>query len=227
MGSLTPDRVTAVVVTRGDLDLNEVYRSLWPVGFHEILVWNNSTGLLQHLSCPDTSTPGQWVSWTLKDAEAVGDLAVYGRYAALAESQTEIVFVQDDDCRVDAGAIVRLAGRYNLEREVVCNMPESRWDDYPDSALVGWGAVFHRSLPQTAFDRFSRTAPGFNHGAFNRECDVIFTVLTDCVKIDLGFEHLPGAEDPDRAMFKRPWRAAERNAMYELARKVRDETKEG
>jgi hypothetical protein len=206
--------VSAVVVTRGDVSLDEILESLAPVGFHEIYVWAN-----HH--------PKQWpkeLAVGMRIHVAANDLAVYGRYASIRYCRSEFIYVQDDDCIVPAAKLVDLAARYDLASTIVANMPESRWGDYPDSCLVGWGAVFHRDLPQDAFRRFQGAFPSVDHfGEFERECDVVFTVLTDCVKADLGFTHLPWAEDPERAMFLRPWRKAERDRVYEFARHVRDE----
>jgi len=195
--SVTPAQVSAVLVTRGDVDLTEILASL--EAFDEVVIWNN---------------------------QLEEDLSVYGRYAGILQARNEIVYVQDDDCLVDAERLVRVAAAYALERQAVCNMPESRWADYPDSALVGWGAVFHRDLPQKAFARFDSAdllATVLSGGApsFLDRCDNVFTVLTDCVKVDIGFQHLPWAETTGR-MFTTPGHADERDRMIDLARRVRD-----
>ncbi len=192
-----PKDVTAVLVTRGDLSfdlLQPIYDSIYAAGIPAIYVWNN---------------------------RAVEDVKVYGRYAALDEVHTGVVYVQDDDCVIEPSAIRTLLGRY--EPDVInANMPISRWADYPDSALVGWGAVFDRDLPGKAFARWRRF-----HGytiedpVFQRDCDMVFTGLTPCRKVDLGFRHLPWAETDGR-LFKEPNHQHARNALMTLVREVRD-----
>lgn len=229
---IDPSEVTAIIVTRGDVDLTPILADLAPVGFHEILVWDNSG----KLEIP-VDVPGPW-----RIVKAAADIAVYGRYLAIEETASDVIYVQDDDCLCPAATLLE----WYEPGKLVANMPESRWADYPDSCLVGWGAVFDRGLPFAAFEKIGfeqGSSPyiedewtDFAHHTFDgptvkfpepgplrRECDVVFTTLTFPRKIvDLGFEHLPWAEDPERAMFLRPWRAAERDRMYELARKVRD-----
>ncbi len=65
-------KASAIVVTRGDVNLNEVVKSLRlceRIG--DIIIWDNAKR---------------------------GDSAVYGRYAAIAEAKHPLIFVQDDDC---------------------------------------------------------------------------------------------------------------------------------
>ena len=69
--SLSPDQVTPVLVTRGDVPLDEILATL-PYG--PPVIWDNS--------------------------ERPYDAGVFGRYAALSEVETPVVFVQDDDCLV-------------------------------------------------------------------------------------------------------------------------------
>ncbi len=207
---LLPSAVSAVIVTRGDVDLTESLALL--DRFDEVVIWNN----------------------TLEE-----DLAVYGRYAGIEQARNDVVFTLDDDCLVSHEAQDILLAAYQ-PGVIIANMPEGRWDDYPDSCLVGWGAVFDRDLPRHAFDELhrdalvrqtdiriaSRTIPAgewCSHyfRGFNRECDVVFTTLTPHTKIDAGFTHQPWAEDPARAMFLSP--RPDRARMLELARKVRDQ----
>ncbi len=69
------EEVTAIVVTRGDVDLVPV---LDPLPFDEIGVWDNSEG---------------------------EDLSVYGRYAAIEQATTKAVLVLDDDVELSPEAI--------------------------------------------------------------------------------------------------------------------------
>jgi hypothetical protein len=205
--TISRDDVTAVVVTRGDVpeNIGKITRRLYyGAGIPNIYIWDN------------TIEP---------------NMGVYGRYAALEKVDTRAVFVQDDDCLLEVEAIHALIDAYDPGR-IVVNMPEGRWPDYPDSCLVGWGAVYDRVLPDRAFNRFAFSShangmiafgsDGVDQSFFDRTCDVVFTTLTPHTKHDLGFQHLPGAEDPARAMFLQPGHGEERARMLDLARKVRD-----
>lgn len=193
-------RISAVIVTRGDVDLTDILAGL---PFDDVVIWNNQI-----------------------EAE---DFGVYGRYHAIEQARHDVIYVQDDDCLIPAAA---LAERYEPGR-LVANMPESRWRDYPDSTLVGWGAVFDRNLPERAFSRFALSshsngciawgAEGVDPRLFQRTCDVVFSALTPRTVIDAGFRHLLWAEDPARAMFKQPGHKDERDRMLELCRSVRTE----
>lgn len=213
--------VSVVIVTRGDVDLAPIIGQDWPDAVQEIVVWNNAD-------------------------EHRRDLKVYGRYAAIAETNHPLIYVQDDDCTLERDAIeilIRSWAEYDRIDEserrprgdrIVANMPQHRWFDYPDSCLIGWGSVFHRDAPARSWKELSvylheRVLEGepdpwldadfVTH--FNRTCDVVFTTLTPHVKLDLGFKHLPWAEGPDR-MFKQPDHKDSRDEMLALARKVRD-----
>jgi hypothetical protein len=65
--SLTAASVSAVLVTRGDVDLAEILASL---PYDDVVVWNNA------------------------ERE---DLKTYGRYAAIAEAKHDVIYFQDDD----------------------------------------------------------------------------------------------------------------------------------
>lgn len=234
---MKPEDVTAVIVTRGDVPLDEIWDSFPEFG--QVIVWTNGRGVR-------AEGPGSFFAWdagTL-DLETMQpvfpDLSVYGRYRAIENAQLPVVYVQDDDCIVPD--IPGLLARYR-PGEIVANMPESRWPDYPDSCLVGWGAVFDRELPARAFERagfdprvspypdgdwerYTITVAGRSWtwpsaAAFRRDCDVVFTTLTPQEKVDLGFSHLPWAETPGR-LFKEPGHKAARDAMLQAARAARD-----
>jgi hypothetical protein len=69
-GTLSPDDVSAVLVTRGETDLSTILESL---PFKDVVIWDNSKR---------------------------EDFQVYGRFAAIAEAKNDIIYVQDDDCVV-------------------------------------------------------------------------------------------------------------------------------
>ena len=68
---INPENVSAVLVTRGDQDLGEIYDSIEQAGITDILTYDNS-----------------------KRGE---DLGCFGRYAAIPEAQNEYIYFQDDD----------------------------------------------------------------------------------------------------------------------------------
>lgn len=167
MALLRSDKVSAVIVTRGDCDLAPLVASL---PFPEIAVWDNSRR-------PDRK--------------------VYGRYLAAAEAGNDIIYTQDDDCIVDAQALLE----HYEDGLIVANVPEDRRAFYSDGVtLVGWGALFHRSL-LSVLDRYLELYP--MDELFLRECDRLFTGLnrTRCVEVPL--EHLPRAFARDRMGMER------------------------
>jgi hypothetical protein len=177
--------ISAVVVTRGDVDLSPILASL---PFDDIVVWDNSKR---------------------------ENLTVYGRYAAIAEARNDVIYVQDDDCLVPG--IAELARRYE-DGKIVANMPESHWAAYPDSALLGFGALFHRDLPDQAFERYAKTF-SIDDDLFRRTCDVVFSVLTPCVIADLGLKQFDYTSAPSR-MYRQESFRDERGVVTERARTV-------
>jgi hypothetical protein len=70
------EQVSAVLVTRGDIDIQRVVDSL---PFRDIIVWDNSQR---------------------------EDLQCYGRFAGIAEAKHDHIYVQDDDLIIDALALL-------------------------------------------------------------------------------------------------------------------------
>ena len=199
--------VAACLVTRGDVKLHRILDSLTDEGIEEIVVWDNSQRQ---------------------------DLGVYGRYAAIAETDAPLILVQDDDCVLPPESIEEIMWTSDsggsAYGQLVCNMPQ-RFREQPmyangDTALVGFGACFHRDLPERAFRQWDHVAisdDGLNADTawFHRTCDVLFTALTPKVLVDVPYENLPWATDESR-MYRQNGHTAERKRMLELALKVRD-----
>lgn len=209
--------VSAIIVTRGDVDLTEPVHSIRKTGIRDIIVWDNSR---------------EWKSADDPYLRFVGsqDLAVYGRYAAIQYARYDLIYVQDDDCVVPPSSITEIIwASENSSSEfgvLACNMPsEFRHSFYEDHALVGFGACFHRSLPEKAFARFFGSDTGnlitrdLLH--YYRCCDVVFTGLTTRTLVDVPYENLPWASAENR-MWKQPEHVAERARMLELVKGVRD-----
>lgn len=183
--------VAACLVTRGDVDMEPVLASLRPV-FDEIRIYDNSQRT---------------------------DRTVLGRYIAVSESNRLVSFVQDDDVILPETSIRALLEAYEPGR-IVANMPERFRQHYPDSCLVGFGAVFDTDLPQQAFRRMWNEEPQYLE-VFWRTCDVVFTSLTPRILLDLDYADREFASAPNR-MWKQPNHVGERKWMLDLARQVRD-----
>jgi hypothetical protein len=232
--------VSAIIVTRGDMDLGSILESL-PSSW-EVITWDNGDGLVYRNAGGSVvfGFPGDEVF------EAGSDLSVYGRYAAIEYASHDLIYVQDDDCIVsDPQAIVGMvAGHFAMEGErgkyprddiLAANMPQEFRPHYSDSCLVGFGACFHRDLPAKAFERFLHPTRMDPEGGWigymdsvrltspmlRRTCDVVFTTLTPRVLVDVPVEVLPYAHDENR-MWKQPNHFGERTQVLEMARKVRD-----
>lgn len=121
----------------------------------------------------------------------VSSCGLWGRYEAALQASNAIIYTQDDDCEVDAQAVIDA-----YEPGVVtCNMPVAKRAEYPDGiALVGWGAVFDQALVRWAFSRYRFDIDDL----FMRECDRVFTGLCPLKLVDVPFKHLPHAFGADR-----------------------------
>ena len=226
--------VSVVIPTRGDVDMVPIVES-FPSEW-EVLTYDNGAGVVR---------TWKGAKWGVV-ADGLPDLSVYARYACIEYAQHDLVLTQDDDVVVsDPQAIVdmwlaipnmptmdTIPPIYPPERDeaVVCNMPqEFRHDGYTDSALVGFGAAFHRDAPRRAFDRLvayqmyaGKTADtSETDDWFNRTCDVVFTTLTPRVLVDVPKTDCIYASDPNR-MWRQGGHIGERDRMIELARQVRD-----
>ena len=186
---IDPSRVSAVLVTRGNVDLTEILTSFTDAGLAEFIVWDNS--------------------------RRPRDMAVFGRYEAIGEADGEVIYVQDDDCVLSRDQIRGVIAGYE-PGAVTCNMTDRFRENYPDAALVGFGAVFDRDLPRRAFARF---AVGRSSMLFLRTCDLVFTALTPRRFVDVGHRNLPWATDPDR-MYRSAPLLAERKRMMEALREI-------
>lgn len=187
-------KVAPIVVTRGDVSIDEVLAPFDCVGFPEAYVWNNGG-----------------------DDE---NLSVFGRYAAIEHVSAPVILVVDDDVALSKEAIDGLLAAYK-PRKLVANMPPEYRERYTDSALVGFGAIFDRGLPAKAFKKFRQSAPLTDNDWFLRTCDVIFSTLTPFDLVDLPFEYLPQTHAPNR-MYRQKNNGTERQAMLAVCRKVRD-----
>lgn len=203
-------KVSAVIVTRGDVDLIPVLESLPPEW--EQVVWDNGT---RRVARRDGKS--------IEVQEIERDVAVYGRYAAIEYATGDVIYVQDDDVIVsDPWAIVHqwLVPTALRQDHVVCNMPpEFRHEFYQEHALVGFGAAFHRDAPARAWLKMPPLFVGQDNEWFCRTCDVVFTALTPRFLVDVPKTNLPWAEAENR-MYKQQRHQGERSTMLELVKKI-------
>jgi hypothetical protein len=168
---ISPREVAAIIPTRGNVDVRRILSSLiFPSG----AIWDNS--------------------------QAVRDLGAFGRYAAIVGSDAEWIYTQDDDCLVPEDAQRGLL-EAATDGVLVSNMnADHNGRAMPLLALPGWGAIFHRSLPQQAFERWreAERADFMSDDFLRIGCDIVFPVLTPSRMVDLGHENLPHAWDEDR-----------------------------
>lgn len=192
--------VSAVIVTRGDVPLDEVLDSL----------------------------PREWQKIVVDNSQRAQDYMVYGRYIGCAEAENDLIWVSDDDVivsdpehlvRVWDSMITTASGRSEkMTNHVVCNMPEEfRHDFYTHHALVGFGAVFHRSIVEPTFRRYlghSRYMRRLLDPEFLRTCDIPFTALNPRVLVDVPKRNLPWCDAPNR-MWKQNTHHGERARVLE------------
>ena len=226
-------KVSGIIVTRGNVDTAPLMET-WPKKWQRI-IWNN--GLKEVWLQPEDGA-----AWTFFP---VSDLGPHGRFAAIEYAAHDLCFCQDDDVIVsDPQAIVNewiancvwhvipeslRPGPLGYESErvdgehVVANMPSEFRPHYSDSAMVGFGAVFHRDAPEKAFQRFFdyHSVMKRNDPLFLRESCRIFTTLTPRVLVDVARQDMPYASDPNR-LWKQQGHLNFRERALTLAREVRD-----
>lgn len=190
-----PSKVSACLVTRGDHDMTDILASLDDAGIGEVIIWNNALET---------------------------DLGPYGKYAAIEQARHTVILVQDDDVLLPVESILALVAAYE-PGVLVANMPAEFRPHYPDSAMVGFGAIFDHDLPGEAFERFFGHHTGMTADSplFLRESCRAFAVLTPLKLVDLPKKDLPWASDPDR-LWRQPEHVVMRDRMLDLARQVRD-----
>lgn len=190
-------RFTAVLVTRGNVPLDEIWTSLH--GFTLPTVWNNS----KHLNFGPF---GQYI--------AASNIPGSSSNIPGSSSTPDRVYFQDDDCVTSPAEIV---AQWEPGK-IVCNMPialghRANYENQPDK-LMGFGSVFERSLIKETFERYWKYFP--IDSVCLREPGRIFTGLNqERIKLaDVPVRHLEWATVPDRL-----YRQAEHQQMAEEARR--------
>jgi hypothetical protein len=160
-------KVSCVIVTRGNVDLRPVVDSL---PFEDIVIWDNS--------------------------KAPTDSRVFGRYyGATMLAKNDVVAVQDDDAIIEDWPAILEAYEPGV---IACNMGAAHRAYYAPMglALVGFGAVFDRSLIASTFDQYFAQFP--KDELFLRECDRVFTGLNKLKPITVPYRNLPHEETTER-----------------------------
>jgi hypothetical protein len=108
--------VSAVLVTRGDVDLRPIIDSL---PFTDIVIWDNSKEV---------------------------DYKVYGRFAAMERCRHDAVYVQDDDVITSAAEIVSNYKKNTVVCNIPSTHKWHRSYYSGPVKLIGWGAIFDKKL---------------------------------------------------------------------------------
>jgi len=191
---LNPSDVTACLVTRGDQP-EMIDRILSSLIFPNVVVWDNSTRPL--------------------------DARCAGRYYAIPETTTPVVWFQDDDVIVPPDTQQRLLNAY-MPGVMVANWGHGETPDgYDDLPLVCGGAVVDRDLPWEALGRYLEEWPADD--AFHYEADFVAGVLyPDFRHLHLPFDiNMPVAQHPSR-LCNQPWQKQLKLDVTERARAIRD-----
>ncbi len=193
---LSPDAVTAVLVTRGDVDLAPIIAT-FPFEY-DVVIWDNSTRPY--------------------------NAGVFGRYVALAEVARPVVYFQDDDCLVYCHEALLAAYEPGIVVGNAFDDPV-RLAKYHDTTLLGWGCLFDKELPWRAFREYARFYPLDWDFMTGLGAEITFPMLTPSKTITEGVEWLddggPVLERPNR-MWKQPGFYPRLDAALERAREVRD-----
>lgn len=205
---MTFDDVCAVLITRGDVDMNWT-KSL---PYKEILfVYPNFTA--------------KWVDQELIETfPHPADQKIYGRYYA-AEHFTDLpyVYFQDDDVRfIEHEKLLNEANAY--PGLLIANMYDE-WIEgmqYFDLAMVGLGSLCPNGLWCDAFARWQSAygEDAANDERFMLDPDFIFGVLCPWVRFDFGHEILDIASDPSRLSLQ-PGQHERKYETIQMARSIR------
>jgi hypothetical protein len=126
---VTPDKVSAVLITRGDVDLDPILETL---PYDDVVVWNGRER--------QENNPG-----------------TFGRYEAMREAKHDVIYVQDDDCVFRHHE--ELCAGYDPGRITAVYGHGETPDGLGDMALIHGGALVDRDVSLAAFDRYLERWP--------------------------------------------------------------------
>lgn len=160
--------VSAVIVTRGDVDLAPILKTL-PYG--EKLIWDNS--------------------------KQPHDLKCFGRYIAADTAKHDVIFFQDDDIIFSQhDALLAAWEPDKLIVNMPSPWYEQCMYDQNRQALVGGGSLCPKGLWMQPFERYLAQYP--RDDLFLDYCDFVFGIQAPHTRYDFGFQVLPHADAPGR-----------------------------
>ncbi len=172
---LQPDQVSAVIITKGDVDLADVIASLV---FDDVVIWD-------------------------KSCEPV-DYGLFSRTLAAARAKNLVIYSQDDDIIHTAENQRRIIYEYQPGVLTGCMWPE--WSagaraqgiegGYDDLVFAGSGSVWDQPTVLRAAGIYLDHFP--EDDFFWLWADTIIGVIAPTKQLDIRFEALPCAENPNR-----------------------------
>lgn len=185
---MTSDDITACLVTRGDVDMTPIVNTL---PYREVIIWDNSKR---------------------------EDWKCAGRYRALMDAMTDVVYFQDDDVLFTHHQELLAAYEPGM---IVANWAHGRnpagYDDLP---LVGAGALVDADLPWKALNKYLRVYP--LDDAFLYEADFISGALSPFKHVSLPFEIRDVAYNGQR-LADQPWQRQLKREITDRARGLREQ----
>jgi hypothetical protein len=160
--------VSAVIVTRGDVDLGPILETL---PYDETVIWDNS----QHEQ-----------NWS-----------VFGRYLAIGCCKHDVVYFQDDDIVFTAHKELLAAfDPQRITCNMPSPWYERTEYDKLGCYMVGAGSLVPKHLPGPTFGRYLDVWP--YDDLFFDYCDFVNGILSPGLRLDLGYEILEHATAPGR-----------------------------
>lgn len=194
---MSPDEVTAVIVTRGDVDLAPILDSLI---FTDVVIWDNSV---------ETNE------------------MTYGRALAVERAKHDVIFSQDDDIVHSPENQQAILDAYRPGVLTGCMWSEwsagalaqGIENGYDDLVFAGSGSVYDHEVPRRAVELYLEhySLDDF----FRLWADTIIGILAPNRQLDIRFDALPVAENGDR-MCDLPDAVVLKTEAIRRARRVRD-----
>jgi hypothetical protein len=169
MTGIPADKVSAVLVTKGDVDLDPIL-DRFPE-FDELIIWDNSKSPV--------------------------DMKTLGRHLAEQFCRNDVIYHQDDD--LIFRNFGRLLEAYEPGRITAnMPSPWYETVGYPEKrqVMLGAGSLIDKGLAGQALDRYLAVHP-FDDDLLVY-CDCVVGALVPSFRVDLGYEILPWADKPGR-----------------------------
>jgi hypothetical protein len=171
---LSPDDVTAVIVTRGDVDLQPVLDSLI---FDDVIVYDNSV---------------------------MPDLKTYGRFIGASQAENVTIYSQDDDIVHSPKQQRQILNAYEPGVLTGCMWPEwsdgarrqGIENGYDDLVFPGSGSICDFWVWESALARY--TTKWRPDDFFHLWSDTIIGVISPTKQLDIRFEELEWGNNGNR-----------------------------